>query len=102
MNKGDKMNGNGDVRDYKSDYEQLHRVMETQNRGIMRQNADMDKLREDVQLHIDIANSLEKQMLQLKTINQNLMTSQNAKNQELIDEIERLRGMVKELGGNPN
>jgi len=96
------MNGNGDVRDYKSDYEQLHRVMETQNRGIMRQNADMDKLREDVQLHIDIANSLEKQMLQLKTINQNLMTSQNAKNQELIDEIERLRGMVKELGGNPN
>lgn len=95
-------NGNGKERDYRADYERLHKVVLVQEEGIARVNADNQKLQEQLKLAMDINISLEKQMLQLKTINHNIMTENNEVRGQNAKEIERLRGLVKRLGGNPN
>jgi len=94
-------NGNGKERDYKADYERLHRVLVIQEQGIARQNTAYSKLQTDYTLLINVNLSLEKQIMQLKTINQTAIAVNNETQQQNAGEISRLRTQVKGLGGNP-
>jgi hypothetical protein len=93
---------NGNDRDYKQEATDLREMMEAQRKGILSMTAERDKLREENNLLIRMNLSMEQQLLQLKAINTSAITSNNATQQDNATEIERLRHIVKELGGNPN
>jgi len=95
-------NGNGREIDYKKAFEESQlRLHSMQNAVSALQNKLVDK-QEEINLLMKINASGERQMFAQKNINHDVMTQNNAATQELAQEIERLRGLVKELGGNPN
>lgn len=96
------MNGNGSEIDYKKAFEESQARLDSMQKAAWRLQTEIVKLQEENQVLVRESLSGEQKAFQQKILNHDIMTVNNQKNQELIDEIERLRVLVKELGGNPN
>lgn len=96
------MNGNGSEIDYKEAFEESQARLDSMQKAVWRLQKEIVKLQEENQVLVRESLSGEKRAFQQKILNHDIMTVNNQKNQEFIEEIERLRILVKELGGNPN
>jgi hypothetical protein len=94
--------GNGSEISYKEAYEQERERKNSLNNAVIGLQKQLLEAQKQNKLLADVNFSGEKQMFNQKNINHNVMTQNNEKVQELSTEIERLRGMVRDLGGNPN
>ena len=91
-----------EVRDYKKDYEALHRLHKAANLANDILQQDVNKLREQNIKLMEVNGSLEKQLNGQKQANYAVITENNRTQQENAAEIQRLRELVKKLGGDPN
>ena len=92
----------GDSIDYKKAYEEERERKNALNRGVVSLQNELLDARKQIAELMKINASGERQMFNQKGINHNIMTENNKKMQEFADEIERLRKIIVELGGNPN
>ena len=93
---------NEENRDYKNDYASLKRLHDSANRAITSLQEQNQKLNEQLTKMFEINASLEKQVNATKVITHAMVTEENDVKQKNAEEIQRLRALVKELGGNPN
>jgi len=84
-------------RDYKRDYKSLKRLHDSANSVIISLQHQMNELQEQLKLAMAINVSLEKQININKGIMHETLTTDNRIKNEQINEIQRLREVIKEL-----
>ena len=84
-------------RDYKKDYESLKRLHDSANSVIISLQKQMNELQEQLELAMAINASLEKQVNINKGIMHETLTTDNRIKNEQIEEIQRLREVIREL-----
>lgn len=89
-------------RDYKKAYEALNRLHKAANLANDILQQDVNKLREQNLKLMEVNTSLERQLNAQKQVNFAAITENNKAQQDNAAEIQRLRELVKKLGGDPN
>ena len=89
-------------RNYKDEYDKLRRLHVGANAAITILENENKQLREQVQTLIEMSNSVTNQLNSQKQLNNTVVADNNETQRKNGPEIQRLRELVKSLGGNPD
>ena len=91
-----------DGRNYKDEYEKLRKIHIATNAGVSLLENENKQLREQNSVLIGMLESANNQLNAQKQLNHNVVSDNNETQRKNSAEIQRLREMVKSLGGDPD